>query len=220
MTVRRGDLFAVGPHRVMCGDLEQGDALTFLSHVPTTPTLAWTDPPYDVRVARNFRRSAGLDDEPQLDRLLAAVVAALAEVRGPVYVEMGRNGVDLTRAALKGHAPPPLSVWEFDHLTYEKGRTPMWVFAATWHSGAELVRPEGDGWGPARDVLGRYAREVVLDPCMGKAGFGKIALDAGHTYYGMELQPGRVEVALRSLSRRAKAPVEPLGNVITHTEEK
>lgn len=216
MRVERGDIYAIGPHRVMCGDVEKGDALSFLGALSAedrVPTMAWTDPPYDMRVARNFRRAAGVEGEPDIGRLLSLALGALTLVDGPCYMEMGSSGVDALRAALSHY--PPKRVHEWDHLTYDRGARKLWIFGMEWREDApEMRRPEGDGWAAARSVMSVLSERRVFDPFMGEAGFGKIALEHGHSYVGMELQPGRVEVALRALSKRTKAPPDYLGNII------
>jgi hypothetical protein len=212
MEVRRGDFFRVGRHLVMCGDLEQGDARLLLSNLPHEPTLAWTDPPYDRRVARNFRRAAGLHDEPDLDHLLLELANALLLVKGPVYIEMGKNGLDSLNSALRATSPQDIATTT---LTYER-KTTLYVVQPSWDSiEYDHPIPEGDGWKPARSVMEKlHGGQIVFDPCMGKAGFGRIAHATGHDYVGMELQPQRVEVALRVLARLTKAPVDHLGNLI------
>jgi len=56
-TIRRGDLFQLGPHRLLCGDAtDRGDVTRLLGR--TVPALMATDPPYGVRYAPGWRKRA------------------------------------------------------------------------------------------------------------------------------------------------------------------
>src|ERR1019366_130063 len=56
-TIRRGDLFALGPHRLLCGDAtDAGDVARLLGDV--TPILMATDPPYGVAYDPSWRYRA------------------------------------------------------------------------------------------------------------------------------------------------------------------
>lgn len=213
--VRRGDLFAVGPHRIMCGDLEQGDALLLLDHLPIAPTLAWCDPPYDMRVARMFRRCAGDQREPQLDVLLLRLCEALSRVGGPAFIEMGVNGEALTNMALSQSGADYLVHRD---CTYGKGKTRLLIYEARWEPGAPMIAPQGDSWEPAEGVFDATSQRVIFDPCMGVAGFGVRAIKRYHVYAGMELQPGRVDKALAKLGKLTGSPAAYLGNVIDTRE--
>lgn len=56
-TIGRGDLFALGPHRLLCGDATHAEDVARLNGLGT-PVLMTTDPPYGVRYDPRWR-SAG-----------------------------------------------------------------------------------------------------------------------------------------------------------------
>ena len=62
-TIQRGDLFALGPHRVLCGDSTQAaDVARVLDG--TRPLLMATDPPYGVEYEPVWRARAGVNLNP------------------------------------------------------------------------------------------------------------------------------------------------------------
>lgn len=61
--VRRGHLYALGQHRVLCGDSTvSGDVARLLAGA--TPALMVTDPPYGVKYDPTWRAAAGVNKNP------------------------------------------------------------------------------------------------------------------------------------------------------------
>jgi DNA modification methylase len=58
---RLGDLWACGPHRVLCGDATSADAVARLLS-DLKPQLMVTDPPYGIELDSEWRDRAGLND--------------------------------------------------------------------------------------------------------------------------------------------------------------
>lgn len=59
-TARLGDLWLLGPHRVLCGDATNKDAVTQLLQADR-PILMATDPPYGIELDAEWRDRAGLN---------------------------------------------------------------------------------------------------------------------------------------------------------------
>lgn len=121
-TVKRGELYALGDHRLLCGDATDADDVRRLFGDLGEADLLWTDPPYGVAyqsklsteeaVARH-RRTDGLEvsnDQPEdIPALLAATFAhAPLRAGGAFYVASPSGGDVLPAfyAALAGAGMP------------------------------------------------------------------------------------------------------------------
>jgi DNA modification methylase len=117
-TVRRGDLYALGDHRLLCGDATDPVDVRRVFGDATEADLMWTDPPYGVAyqtklsteeaVARH-RRTDGLEvanDQPEdIPALLAAAFGhAPLRAGGAFYVASPSSGdvLPVFYAALAG----------------------------------------------------------------------------------------------------------------------
>jgi hypothetical protein len=105
-TVRLGELYALGDHRLLCGDTTDKADVRQVFGEATEVDLIWTDPPYGVAyqtklsteeaVARH-RRTDGLEvanDQPEDIPALLAAVFGLAPLRagGVFYVASPSSG--------------------------------------------------------------------------------------------------------------------------------
>lgn len=66
-TARAGDLWSLGPHRVLCGDATSREAVEALL-AGHSPRLMVTDPPYGIELDQNWRHEAGLHRRGAGDR--------------------------------------------------------------------------------------------------------------------------------------------------------
>ncbi len=87
---RRGDLWLLGEHRLLCGDATSRKDLGLLM-AGTAADVLWTDPPYGVSYLGKTRRALRIagDDAKGLDALLAASFEAIDAVLRPgaaIYV--------------------------------------------------------------------------------------------------------------------------------------
>jgi hypothetical protein len=83
-TTRPGELWALGRHRLLCGDATKAEDLTRL--MGTRPAdLLWTDPPYGVDYVGKTGRALTIrnDRAEGLERLLAEAFAAIDGVMRP-----------------------------------------------------------------------------------------------------------------------------------------
>ena len=121
-----GDLWALGPHRVLCGDATRAEFYERLMD-DTRAEAAFTDPPYNVpmnghatglgrRTHREFPMASGEMTPPQFTGFLMAVFELLAEwsIVGAIhYICMDwRHQLELLTAARRSHGTPiNMAVW-------------------------------------------------------------------------------------------------------------
>jgi hypothetical protein len=93
---RLGDVWLLGPHRVLCGDATDADAYAVLLGDERV-SLVWQDPPYNVDYANSAKDKLRGTNRPILndnlgegfqDFLLAALTPTLACCDGAIYIAM------------------------------------------------------------------------------------------------------------------------------------
>jgi len=119
-TSRRGEVYELGPHRLLCGDAtDAGDLETLMGGVAS---LVLTDPPYGVSYEAETRPI--LNDDLAGDALEAFLVAALERARdvadagAPIYVWHSDGQGEIFRRALRlaGWSPRQTLVWVKHHF--------------------------------------------------------------------------------------------------------
>lgn len=130
--IKRGDIFALGDHRLMCGDSTMADMVALLTG-GTSADVVWTDPPYGVayqtklsveEAAVRHRRTDGLEVSndgltPDATRALIVAALRLAPLKpgGAFYVASPSGDMETVfRAALEevGFALRQQLVWVKD----------------------------------------------------------------------------------------------------------
>jgi DNA modification methylase len=79
---RAGDLWLLGPHRVICGDCCDAEVVARLLE-DRKPILMVTDPPYGVELDSEWRDRAGLNSAPGVPRTSASRARAAADPKHP-----------------------------------------------------------------------------------------------------------------------------------------
>lgn len=183
-TTRVGDMWELGPHRVVCGDSRDTQVLERLGG---GGSLLWTDPPYGVEYVGKTRAALTIanDDADGLDGLLRGVWAAVSgtlDQGAPFYV-----------------AAPAGPLWATVYGS---------IIGAGWRFHAGLV------WVKDTMVLGHsdyhFRHENILYgwlPGEGRSGRGK---HKGSRWFGDNAQTSVFEVARpkRSTEHPTMKPVE------------
>jgi len=142
---RPGDLWALGEHRLLCGDSTDASQVSRLV-AKTTARMMFTDPPWNVAIGSDsnprHRQRQGLanDDLPpeQFQAFLDAfLTAARPHVAGDVYVVLGASEWPRLDATLRGHGYhwSATIVWVKDQFVlgrskYHRRYEPIWY---GWH---------------------------------------------------------------------------------------
>lgn len=106
---RTGDVWLLGPHRLLCGDSTLEESYAQLLQGEEVD-MVFTDPPYNVNYANTAKdkmrgkNRAILNDnlgDGFYDFLLAALTPTVANCRGAIYVAMSSSELDLLQSAFR-----------------------------------------------------------------------------------------------------------------------
>jgi DNA modification methylase len=145
--IRPGDLFALGDHRLMCGDAT--DAVSYASLLGTQRVgMVWTDPPWNVAIGQDsnprHRQRAGLANDDLAPAAFRALLDAFAanvteRLDGDLYCVLGASEwptLDLTLREAGLHWSATI-IWAKDlfvlgRSNYHRRYEPVWY---GWPSG-------------------------------------------------------------------------------------
>jgi DNA modification methylase len=159
---RPGDVWQIGPHRLLCGDATV--AASYEALLDGEPVdMVFTDPPYNVNYANSAKDKLRGKDRAILNDnlgdgfygfLLAALTPTLAHSRGAIYVAMSSSELDTLQSAFRaagGHWSTFI-IWAKNTFTlgradYQRQYEPILY---GWPEGGERHwcsdRDQGDVW--------------------------------------------------------------------------
>ena len=159
---RPGDVWHLGPHRLLCGDATVATSYEALLDGEAVD-MVFTDPPYNVSYANSAKDKMRGKDRAILndnlgdgfyDFLLAALTPTLAHCRGAIYVAMSSSELDTLQSAFRaagGHWSTFI-IWAKNTFTlgradYQRQYEPILY---GWPEGGERHwcgdRDQGDVW--------------------------------------------------------------------------
>ena len=203
-----GDIWKLGDHVLGCGDLELGMPEALFAEFGL-PNLTYVDPPWNTGNIKSFRTKAKLTSEDvDFKRFLEKLISLAGQVKGPAYIEMGRQNIDLLTELVEQSGGSVLDVWE----TVYYGKHPALLMRANWGSLAS-VAPPADFSGLGGDKVPLLAIQVdskegdtIFDPCAGLGTTCKVAHSTGRRFMGMELNPRRIANAIDWLAEQGLKP--------------
>ncbi len=158
-----GDVWLLGPHRLVCGDATTAEAFALLLPDGERADMVFTDPPYNVNYANSAKDKLRGKHRPILndalgegfyDFLYDALALINAHTRGAIYVAMSSSELDTLQAAFRavgGHWSTFI-IWAKNTFTlgradYQRQYEPILY---GWPEGAERYwcgdRDQGDVW--------------------------------------------------------------------------
>jgi len=158
-----GDVWRLGPHRLVCGDATAAEAYAQLFPDGERADMVFTDPPYNVNYANSAKDKLRGKHRPILndalgadfhDFLYDALSLLVAHTRGAIYVTMSSSELDTLQAAFRsagGHWSTFI-IWANNTFTlgradYQRQYEPILY---GWPEGAERHwcgdRDQGDVW--------------------------------------------------------------------------
>jgi len=158
-----GDVWRLGPHRLVCGDATAAEAYAQLFPDGERADMVFTDPPYNVNYANSAKDKLRGKHRPILndalgagfhDFLYDALSLLVAHTRGAIYVAMSSSELDTLQAAFRsagGHWSTFI-IWAKNTFTlgradYQRQYEPIlygWPEGATRHWCGD--RDQGDVW--------------------------------------------------------------------------
>ena len=177
-----GDVWRLGPHRLVCGDATTAEAYARLFPDGERADMVFTDPPYNVNYANSAKDKLRGKHRPILndalgegfyDFLYDALALIMAHTRGAIYVAMSSSELDTLQAAFRaagGHWSTFI-IWAKNTFTlgradYQRQYEPIlygWPEGATRHWCGD--RDQGDVWQikkPAKNDLHPTMKPVDL----------------------------------------------------------
>ena len=160
---RPGDVWRLGPHRLVCGDATTAEAYARLFPDGERADMVFTDPPYNVNYANSAKDKLRGKHRPILndalgegfyDFLFDALALIMAHTRGAIYVAMSSSELDTLQSAFRaagGHWSTFI-IWAKNTFTlgrsdYQRQYEPIlygWPEGATRHWCGD--RDQGDVW--------------------------------------------------------------------------
>ena len=159
---RAGDVWQLGPHRLLCGDATRAESYSTLLG-ENAVDMVFTDPPYNVNYANTPKdklrgtNRAILNDNLGEDFhsfLLAALTPMIAACRGGIYIAMSSSELDALQSAFRaaGGKWSTFIIWAKNTFTlgradYQRQYEPILY---GWREGAQRHwcgdRDQGDVW--------------------------------------------------------------------------
>jgi len=213
-----GGVYAAGPHRFVCGDIEDGALERLYSLLPERPAMVYSDPPWNAGNARYWRTQAGLGRAVDWETLWCLIADFTQRTGAPdVWFEMSLSQTETWLQIVTPYLPPLVGLWQVYYgspptvgpYIHCCGR-PNNIARFARHTCVPL--PDMTGLkGEAvtnlafRSSLTDGACGIVVDPCIGKGMTARMACSHGLTCYGAELNPKRLSVTLAWFEKRGYA---------------
>lgn len=202
--VSPGDVWVVGPATFVCGDLE-GDDFIFRRQIERlSPSLMFTDPPWDDRIATQFRSKSGLDENPRdvdVSRVICKVLSYAKELNVLALMEGGHKRRQLNHDCVAYVGGVVADEWT---ITYTDRKMPCALFAVDFRKEPKRDWPDFSGLSEVQVedlVMSSYKPSCVIDPCGGLGGTAEAAANAGCRSLSHELSPFKMAAAIKRLAK-------------------
>jgi len=200
--VKAGDVWKVGVHTLVCGDLE-GETKLDAQVEKLKPDFIYTDPPWNNGNGKAFRTKAGVDGDQgrnvDIRKLIKRVLTFGYKLKVLTFCEGGKKERAINRAIINELYANLIAEWD---ITYTERKLPCVLFAADWRKAYTNDYPDFTGmteWDVETLALSHYKPRLVLDPCGGLGGTAWAAHRTGCASLTSELSPYRMAVALQRL---------------------
>jgi len=197
--VHAGDIFMVGRHKFLCGDIEKDECCELLE-IPSKIYMVYSDPPWNPGNARMWRTLSRLDGHSgrkvNWDRFVARFCEHIIYSNPDhIFVEMGvKQTPNYINAVLENGFPDFREGWNVFYNYVHPNK--ILYFS---NIGGFTGNPEGMKNEPmTRHVFEHIAKqdEIVFDPCVGLGMTARMAHRFKMTCYGVELNPMRLKKTL------------------------
>lgn len=197
-------MIAIGPHKLLCGDITKGVVSRLLGD--ERADVIYSDPPWgpgnlQYWATMNERGSVPRESWPGFLRALACACAEHRKSDAPVFLEMGLRWTKDLDAAM---AAVGLSLRRRWRITYGPKSKPLPNTLALYGPRDLALNLPEHGEPVTRAVLNAVVQpgSIVLDPCTGLGMTARNTHRLGGHFRGTELNPARLERTAEWLRRR------------------
>lgn len=199
-----GSVWSVGGATFVCGDLE-GDQTVLRGQLDKIkPDLMYVDPPWDDKIATDFRVKSGLDEkhrEVDVSTVIRAVLKLAKDLRVLALMEGGHKRRELNRRCAEAVGSKVAAEWT---ITYTQKAVPCALFAVDFRDEPKADWPDFNGLSELQTEelsLRHYKPRVVFDPCGGLGGTAEAAAYVGTQSLSHELSPYKMAAAIKRLAK-------------------
>ena len=207
--VQMGEVWKVGDHILICGDLE-GDTTVLKRELKTyQPDLMFVDPPWDNQIASSFRARSGVDERPvDCASLITNILGYAKEMELLCFFEGGVRRKQMNRDCIKAVGGSLAGEW---NICYTNKRTPCMLWALDFRKEPKQDYPNFEGMSEIEvedAVMNTYKPKRVFDTCGGLGGTAIAAQYAGIPSVTHELSPFKMAEAIKNLVKISGTPAE------------
>jgi len=212
---KQGDIIKIGDvATVAVADIEKGDIPKFIRKVKISPTVVYSDPPWNAGNATSFRTKAGLPRKVVfMEGFMKQFLKGVKYKK--VFIEMGFQKVKEVEDLIKEAGGVVYKTYEVKYYKKHESRL-IWC---GW--GVNSVQEKIDLTGYDDNdlptiVIQHYTdkNDVIFDPCTGvEACTPLAAISAGRYYLGTELSPYRLCRSIHEIVKKSGGEVKKIGNL-------
>jgi len=221
--VEYGDLWQIGPHRILCGDCTSKEDVELLLN-GSTPGMVFTDPPYGIDyqdVKGSHKKIANDNSSPAA--LIAESLSMFSSI--PIFACCNYKSVrDVEDGLISAGAHPKCCiVWDKGSRTQNLDRFAKrheFILYSGPYGGQRTV--DDDVWQINREVrkdhptskpvdlcaraIGHISCDSVYEPFAGSGSTMVAAHNEGRTCYAMEIDPAYVAVCIERMAQLGYDP--------------
>ncbi len=209
--VVNGEVWMVGKHGFVCGDLEEQNRLeqTVVQMWGGKRGLMYVDPPWTKSLAAGFRTKAGVEKRSvDLNNLFWQILEPAQQMQTLAVMEGGNGERDRAIDMAESMGAHVGNVWD---ITYYK-KKPCFILVADFRDQRTDDYPDLTGMDDEdtpRAVLQHYSsqyqeQQLVVDPCGGRGLTTRTAEECGWVATTLELSPYRMAEAIDSVVKKIK----------------
>lgn len=211
--VERGDTWRVGQHTFVCGDLV-GDRSVLMGRLAEAkPDFVYTDPPWNDRIATEFRYRSGADAEKKRvdsKALITSMLMLVRELKTVVLMEGGHKMREMNRQAIADAGGVIGDEWT---ITYTDRALPCALWVIDFRDNPSRDWPSFEGLNEIQSedlAMKHYAPRMVFDPFCGLGGTPSAANAFGCASLGHELSPFKLAEAIKRLVQESGQPASKI----------
>lgn len=190
--IKEGEIWAAGPHKLMCGSVIQNDIDNLLSE---KVDMIYVDPPYNTSALNSFMIKAKLKKHYEFTEFISCVIDTCKQYcDGVIYMEMGRQNIAEVNDLILKKKGVILGLYNTTY--YQKHHCHLIRFT---FKDAKPINETADGLDDGETPFWAVYLEkkynnvkTILDPCIGRGLTGRVAENYGLQCYGMELNKRRL----------------------------